>query len=211
MPDIQDGGLLLKMSQGTASCERSQADSSALSRLYQRSRPGGCGGCGWASSRIPESGTCGQRATSESRSAIWSPRLWQYFHENSSRCSCILPQLTPWKVPSSFALRLDYSEWSGERFRRWATEKGGHVLAVTDAILRSRQVEQQSYRTCRALLALGERNGWDELEEACAKACEISRSPSYKTVKTLLARMIEERAADPDANAFVRGRSTTAT
>jgi hypothetical protein len=99
----------------------------------------------------------------------------------------------------------DYAEWSGERFRRWAAEKGGHVLAVADAILRSRQVEQQSYRTCRALLALGERNGWDELEEACAKACEISRSPSYKTVKTLLARMLEERAADPDANAFVRG------
>ena len=99
----------------------------------------------------------------------------------------------------------DYAEWSGDRFRRWAAEKGEHVLAVTDAILRSRQVEQQSYRTCRALLALGERNGWDELEEACAKACEISRSPSYKTVKTILARMAEEAAADPDAHAFVRG------
>ena len=99
----------------------------------------------------------------------------------------------------------DYADWSGERFRRWAAEKGEHVLAVADAILRSRQVEQQSYRTCRALLALGERNGWEELEEACAKACEISRSPSYKTVKTILARMAEEAAADPDAHAFVRG------
>ena len=99
----------------------------------------------------------------------------------------------------------DFAEWSGDRFRRWAAEKGPSTLAVTDAILRSRQVEQQSYRTCRALLSLGERNGWDVLEEACAKACEISRSPSYKTVKTLVARMLEERASDPDAHAFVRG------
>lgn len=99
----------------------------------------------------------------------------------------------------------DFAEWSGERFRRWAAEKGPSTLAVTDVILRSRQVEQQSYRTCRALLSLGERNGWDVLEEACAKALEISRNPSYKTVKTLAAHMAEERAADPDAHAFVRG------
>ena len=101
----------------------------------------------------------------------------------------------------------DFAEWSGDRFRAWAKEKGEHVLAVADAILRSRQVEQQSYRSCRALLSLGERNGWPLLEEACAKACEISRSPSYKTVKALLDRMLEERAANPDAHAFVRGAS----
>ena len=76
---------------------------------------------------------------------------------------------------------------------------------MVDHILKSRQVEQQSYRTCRALVGLGERNGDAVLEEACAKACEISRSPSYKTVKTILARMAEEAAADPDAHAFVRG------
>jgi transposase len=99
----------------------------------------------------------------------------------------------------------DYAEWSGERFRRWAAEKGEHVLAVTESILASRQVEQQSFRTCRALLSLGERHGFDLLEEACAKACEISRSPSYKTVKTLVARLAEERPSGQGGDAYVRG------
>lgn len=51
----------------------------------------------------------------------------------------------------------DYAEWGGDRFHRRAAERGEHVLAVADATLRSRQAERQSYRTCRALLALGER------------------------------------------------------
>ena len=48
----------------------------------------------------------------------------------------------------------DYVEWDGNRFRRWAAEIGESTKRVIDAILASRKVEQQSYRSCRGVLAL---------------------------------------------------------
>ena len=72
-------------------------------------------------------------------------------------------------------------------------------------MLRSRAVEQQAYRTCRALLDLGRRHGDDVLEEACAKALEYSRNPSYKTVKTIAAKLASGKPDEPDGHAYLRG------
>ena len=99
----------------------------------------------------------------------------------------------------------EYAGWSGDWFRRKASAVGPHTLAVTECILASRQVEQQSYRTCRALIGLGERNGNDVLEEACAKAGAISSRPTYKTVKTIVSQLAAQRKADPDEHAYLRG------
>ena len=99
----------------------------------------------------------------------------------------------------------DYAGWSGEWFRRKASAVGPETLAVVEHILGSRQVEQQSYRTCRALIGLGERNGDDVLEEACAKANAISSRPTYKTVKTIVSQLAAQRKADPDEHAYLRG------
>ena len=62
----------------------------------------------------------------------------------------------------------DYAEWNGDRFRRWAAEKGPSIAKVVDGLLCSRTIEQQAYRSCRALLELGRRQGYDVLEKACA-------------------------------------------
>lgn len=99
----------------------------------------------------------------------------------------------------------EYAGWSGDWFRRKASAVGPETLAVTEHILQSRQVEQQSYRTCRALIGLGERNGNGVLEEACAKARAISSRPTYKTVKTIVSQLVAQRKADPDEHAFLRG------
>lgn len=99
----------------------------------------------------------------------------------------------------------DYAEWNGDRFRRWAAEKGAPVAAAVDAMLRSRTVEQQAYRTCRALLDLGRRHGDDVLEEACSKALGYSRNPSYKTVKTIAAKLASDKPGEPDGHAYLRG------
>ena len=99
----------------------------------------------------------------------------------------------------------DRAEWSGDRFRSWAAEKGPAAAEVCDRILRSRQYEEQSFRSCRALLALGEKHGDDVLEAACAEALRTTGRPSYKTVKALAARVVEQRRADPDAHAYLRG------
>ena len=49
------------------------------------------------------------------------------------------------------------------------------------------RVEQQSYRACMGLLKLAERKSPQKLEEACAKALKYSNSPSYKSIKNILA------------------------
>lgn len=99
----------------------------------------------------------------------------------------------------------DYAEWNGERFRRWAAEKGPATAAVVDAMLRSRAVEQQAYRTCRALLDLGRRHGDAILEESCAKALEYARNPSYKTVKTIAAKLAADAPGEGCGHAYLRG------
>ena len=60
-------------------------------------------------------------------------------------------------------------EWDAKRFRKWAAGIGPSCGEAVDAILRSRKIEQQSYRSCRAVLALAKKHGREMLEQACAK------------------------------------------
>lgn len=100
----------------------------------------------------------------------------------------------------------DFVEWDGDRFRRWAREVGPSCEAVVDGILRSRKVEQQSYRSCRGVLALAKAHGDDLLEESCAKALLRTPRPSYKVVKDILAALERQREdADDDGGAYLRG------
>lgn len=99
----------------------------------------------------------------------------------------------------------DFAEWNGDRFRRWAAEIGSATEAVVDALLRSRSVEQQSYRSCRALLDLARRYSNSLLEEACSKALEYSRNPSYKTVKTIATKLVADTPQNPNEGAYLRG------
>ena len=99
----------------------------------------------------------------------------------------------------------DYAGWSGDWFRRKASAVGPETLAVAGHIPESRQVEQQSYRTCCARIGLGERNGNGVLEEARAKARAISGRSTHETVKTIVSQLVAQRKADPDEHAFLRG------
>ena len=80
-----------------------------------------------------------------------------------------------------------YLEWNGDRFRRWAEKIGASTNEVICGILASGRVEQQSYRSCMGLLKLAEKHSPNQLEEACKKALAYSHSPSYKSIKNLLA------------------------
>ena len=82
-----------------------------------------------------------------------------------------------------------YQEWNGERFRKWARKIGTNTYKVVDSILSSKAVEEQSYLTCRSLLKLSDTYSTDKLEEACSKACQFTREPSYKSVKNILVAM----------------------
>ncbi len=79
-----------------------------------------------------------------------------------------------------------YLEWNGDRFRKWAKRIGASTYQVVDAILTSKRVEQQSYRSCMGLLKLADKYSVDRLENACRKALSFTATPSYKSIKNIL-------------------------
>ncbi len=79
-----------------------------------------------------------------------------------------------------------YLEWNGSRFRQWAERIGTNTYQVIDAMLTSKSVEQQTYRSCMGLLKMADKYSATVLEAACAKALSYTASPSYKSVKNIL-------------------------
>lgn len=80
-----------------------------------------------------------------------------------------------------------YLEWNGDRFRKWAERIGINTYTVVNAILASKPVEQQTYRSCMGLLKLAEKYPDSRLEAACKKALSFTASPSYKSISNILA------------------------
>jgi transposase len=79
-----------------------------------------------------------------------------------------------------------YVQWNSDRFVSWAEKVGPHTVTAIKAILASRKVEQQGYRSCIALLKLADRYSVTRLESACARALSYTPSPSYKNISTIL-------------------------
>jgi hypothetical protein len=109
-----------------------------------------------------------------------------------------------------------YLEWNGDRFRKWAEGIGDNTAKVIDAILRSKRVEQQSYRACMGLLKMADKYSPSQLEEACKTALSYTQSPSYKSVSNILAtsrgkeNTLESKGKDTatkkiNANGITRG------
>jgi len=102
----------------------------------------------------------------------------------------------------------DFVEWTSERFRKWAGEIGIDVERVIECVLASKPIEQQAYRSCHAIIALVKRHGNKRLNDACKRAFTINKSPSYKTVKTLIERLANDETTTSSKNneyAYLRG------
>lgn len=99
--------------------------------------------------------------------------------------------------PDDMPQNHQHALWDGDRFRRWAAEIGESTVAVVDAILGSRKIEQQAYKSCFGLLKLREKYSESRLEAACAEALRYSISPSYKLVKNILVTTAEDSALNP--------------
>ena len=80
-----------------------------------------------------------------------------------------------------------YLEWNGDRFRKWAERIGINTYTVINSILISKSVEQQAYRSCMGLLNLADKYSSNRLEAACKKALSFTASPSYKSIRNILA------------------------
>lgn len=92
-----------------------------------------------------------------------------------------------------------YTQWNAERFIAWAQGIGENTTATVKAILASRQVEQQSYRACMALLKLADKHGAVRLESACKRALSYTPSPSFKSIQTILATGQDKLPDEPPA------------
>jgi len=103
-----------------------------------------------------------------------------------------------------------FARWDSDRFRRWAAKIGTQTNRVVDAILSGYKVEQQGFRSCMALLKLGDSYTPERLEDACRRALFYTPRPSYKTVQTILKsgqdRPPEDVAPAPaSSHGFTRG------
>ena len=79
-----------------------------------------------------------------------------------------------------------YTQWNAERFIRWASDVGPCTQQAVKAIIGSRKVEEQSYKTCIALLKLADTYSVARLEAACKKALSYAATPSFRSIRTIL-------------------------
>lgn len=102
-----------------------------------------------------------------------------------------------------------YLEWNSERFRRWAKQIGTNTFEVTNAILTSGRVEQQSYRACMGLLKLADKYSAPKLEAACKKALTYTNAPSYKSIKNILVTMGDALEIETEPNELTKPAGIT--
>ena len=97
---------------------------------------------------------------------------------------------------------FEFLQQSGERFRQRALDEiGPWGRKVADSMLSAGRAEEEGYRPCARLLNLAAKHGGRAVEEACERACGITRAPSLKTVKIILKNMPdrnEQRDAKED-------------
>lgn len=85
-----------------------------------------------------------------------------------------------------------HAEWTPERIIRWVGKAGEAVAEVAGQIIAARAHPQQGFRACLGLKRLGEIYGAERLDAACQRALAI-QSPSYKSVKSILAQGLDQK------------------
>ena len=85
-----------------------------------------------------------------------------------------------------------YSDWSPQRFIRWAEKFGPSTAALITRALSSRRHPQQSYRSCQGILQLSKSYGDKRLEAACGRALLLG-SYRYKSIESILKHNLDSR------------------
>jgi transposase len=89
-------------------------------------------------------------------------------------------------MPASHRHRL--ADWTPQRFEQWAATLGPNTVAAIQAILASRKIVEQSYRSCLGVMSLAKRpGGMARLEDTCGRALAATPAPSYTLIKKLWA------------------------
>jgi len=81
---------------------------------------------------------------------------------------------------------LDISCYDGAKLRSWAGNIGHYTFLVIDKLLKLRQFEEHSYKSCMAVLQLSKKYGSSNLESACQSALNSSVCSFYAIKKLLI-------------------------
>lgn len=76
-------------------------------------------------------------------------------------------------------------KWTPERMRGWAESIGEFTFDVIDKIIQKRQVPEQAYRSCLAILTLAKKFSNERLERSCKIAIDIG-APHRKNIESIL-------------------------
>jgi transposase len=90
-----------------------------------------------------------------------------------------------------------YSQWSPERFLRWAREIGEQTTELISRALDARRHPEQAYRTCLGILGLAKRYSPARLEAASQRA-NAAGICSYKGVHNILKNKLDQLPHEPE-------------
>jgi len=91
----------------------------------------------------------------------------------------------------------EYEDWSPARLVRWGMKCGGSVGKLVQAMLEAKLYPQHGYSAAFGLISLGKTYGLKRLNAACARALAAG-ALSYKSVKTILEKGLDQAALDFD-------------
>ena len=86
----------------------------------------------------------------------------------------------------------DYGNWSPEIMVQRGQEIGPGTAKLFAAIMASRAVAEQGFRTCQGILRLEQLYGRERLEAACSRSLAV-RGLTYKTVSSMLKASLESQ------------------
>ena len=98
----------------------------------------------------------------------------------------------PEHMPAS---HREHLQWTPAKLIAWGERVGAATAAVVRWQMEHRQHPEQGYRSCLGLMRLGREYGVQRLEAACARAQSI-RSPSYKSIASILSCGLDQRPLD---------------
>ena len=85
-------------------------------------------------------------------------------------------------MPQRHRKQRETDRRDGDSYRKWASAIGKNTVTAIDALLRSKHVEQVSYRSCMGILQMEKKYGRDALEQACWSAMSAG-DVRYATIK----------------------------
>jgi len=93
-----------------------------------------------------------------------------------SRCHTKRSYITlPSHMPLFYRSDLDCACYDGAALRKWAKRIGEDTFKFIDAMLSNKDIEEQAYKSCMAVLQLANKYGSARLNSACGYALSVDR------------------------------------